>query len=1028
MKRMVSKLTRPTWIIALALAVGLMASAVLASAMAAEAQVTGTTYYLSPNGNDAALGTTEGHAWKTFNRAWTDLYPGDTLVLLDGVYTQSLAPNVRDGEPVNPITIRAKNDGKAILEGENVRAPVSLARDYYVIEGIVAQNSSGTVYVITGNNNILRRVSGYNANKDGNSHVFTISTSHDNLLEDCIASGTGRKMIFTWGGNHNTIRRCLARWQHYEMREHCGEWPWGENLEFYNSSNSLMENSIGYGGAPTTNVSVLGNINSANGNTPFSRDNRLLGVIALRPSMFADDTVMEWSTTRPQPACASIVVPYTQWADQRQGVGIITWGGDQPGQLADVTGNVFQDIFVWGGAALGFNQVNHFPDPSMRNTLIRGTILNNGLSGVAADGGVGVDVNLDNFVLDGSSSLTIQDSRIEGTQYQGGGAQLQYRYVDGVLTNQPLWPWPMQDRIMEELGIDITGELTEILRVNGVATGSTIPIPAISPLPPHPITDLHPGPVAVHFLDPVTVTLSTTTPGAVIRYSTDRSKPTSTSPAYAGPITLSSTTLLKAKVFANGQASHTRSAYYRIDAAKTNQAPEVDASILPFLFDYAEIMWPNNEVGLYGLAEDTTFPNPPGRLTTAWTQVSGPGTTTFADAAKPRTRATFSGPGRYVLRLTASDGQLTTRRDVTVQVWPQDLVGIVFPIPGRIDAENYRSGGEGEGYHELHGYGDVQYRNRPVSPVDVEIAWNDGSGYSVTEMVPQEWMAYDIDVKQPGVYTLSARVAGAVGGGVFHVELDGQDISGPMVVPSNGTGGFRAFTTLTASTPSLAAGRHELRIVADQPSSAGAQLHAAINYLEFSNGQAPTFADVPFTHPYYTEVEALYRAGYTAGCAEDPLRYCPEQTMNRAESAVYVERGIHNTTYDPPAPATQVFADLALDSWAAKWVEALWVDRYTAGCGTNPLIYCPWQGHTRAEGCVFYLRMLNGAAYEPAQPTQQTFADVPLETWYANWVQAAYDAGLLTACQTTPELRFCPNDPLTRALAAYMMVQAKGLR
>jgi len=77
---------------------------------------------------------------------------------------------------------------------------------------------------------------------------------------------------------------------------------------------------------------------------------------------------------------------------------------------------------------------------------------------------------------------------------------------------------------------------------------------------------------------------------------------------------------------------------------------------------------------------------------------------------------------------------------------------------------------------------------------------------------------------------------------------------------------------------------------------------------------------------------------------------------------------------------------------------------------------------------VFYLRMLNGAAYEPAQPTQQTFADVPLETWYANWVQAAYDAGLLTACQTTPELRFCPNDPLTRALAAYMMVQAKGLR
>jgi hypothetical protein len=53
---------------------------------------------------------------------------------------------------------------------------------------------------------------------------------------------------------------------------------------------------------------------------------------------------------------------------------------------------------------------------------------------------------------------------------------------------------------------------------------------------------------------------------------------------------------------------------------------------------------------------------------------------------------------------------------------------------------------------------------------------------------------------------------------------------------------------------------------------------------------------------------------------------------------------------------------------------------------------------------------------------------VPLDAWYAKWVKAAYDAGLIAACQTSPELRFCPNDPLTRALAAHMMVQAKGLR
>ena len=190
---------------------------------------------------------------------------------------------------------------------------------------------------------------------------------------------------------------------------------------------------------------------------------------------------------------------------------------------------------------------------------------------------------------------------------------------------------------------------------------------------------------------------------------------------------------------------------------------------------------------------------------------------------------------------------------------------------------------------------------------------------------------------------------------------------------------------------------------------------------------APTFTDVPVTHPYYAEIEALYRAGYIAGCATDPLRYCPDQTMNRAESAVFVERGIHGTDVLPLEPTTQTFADLPLDSWAAKWAGALWQDQYTAGCGNNPLIYCPWQAHTRAEGAVFFLRMLHGSGFVPEETTHQTFADVPLDTWYAKWVQAAYVAGLIPECQSTPELRFCPNDALSRGLAAYIMVRAKNL-
>jgi hypothetical protein len=51
-----------------------------------------------------------------------------------------------------------------------------------------------------------------------------------------------------------------------------------------------------------------------------------------------------------------------------------------------------------------------------------------------------------------------------------------------------------------------------------------------------------------------------------------------------------------------------------------------------------------------------------------WTKVSGPGTVTFTNAAAVDTSANFSAPGTYVLRLTATDGQLSASDEVTVNV------------------------------------------------------------------------------------------------------------------------------------------------------------------------------------------------------------------------------------------------------------------------------------------------------------------------------------------------------------------------
>ena len=198
-----------------------------------------------------------------------------------------------------------------------------------------------------------------------------------------------------------------------------------------------------------------------------------------------------------------------------------------------------------------------------------------------------------------------------------------------------------------------------------------------------------------------------------------------------------------------------------------------------------------------------------------------------------------------------------------------------------------------------------------------------------------------------------------------------------------------------------------------------------IGAFEFVDASS-TFSDVPVDHWAHDEIELLYQQGYIAGCSSNPLLYCPEANMTRAESAVFVERGIHGSSYLPPAPGSQVFQDVPLWEWFAKWSGGLWDDGYTSGCSTDPLIYCPLQEHTRTEGTVFFLRMLHGANYVPSEPAG-IFSDVPLTFWGAKWIEAAYNAGLIPACKTTPDLIFCPDDTLDRALAAYMMVQAKGL-
>jgi photosystem II stability/assembly factor-like uncharacterized protein len=121
-------------------------------------------------------------------------------------------------------------------------------------------------------------------------------------------------------------------------------------------------------------------------------------------------------------------------------------------------------------------------------------------------------------------------------------------------------------------------------------------------------------------------------------------------------------------------------------------------------------------------------------------------------------------------------------------------------------------------------------------------------------------------------------------------------------------------------------------------------------------GTGMIFADVPLNYWAVNWIEKLYADGITTGCSITPLNYCPEDSVTRAQMAIFLLRAKHGAAYVPPA-ATGIFADVPTTYWAANWIEQLYAEGITTGCGIGN--YCPEDPVTRAQMAVFLVRTFN---------------------------------------------------------------------
>jgi glucosylceramidase len=129
-------------------------------------------------------------------------------------------------------------------------------------------------------------------------------------------------------------------------------------------------------------------------------------------------------------------------------------------------------------------------------------------------------------------------------------------------------------------------------------------------------------------------------------------------------------------------------------------------------------------------------------------------------------------------------------------------------IPGRIEAANFDNGGQNVAYFDTSsGNSGGAYR-----ATDVDLEASSLGGVDVGWIGPGEWLRYTVDVQQAGSYAVRFNVACPVQGGTFHLEMNGVDVTGPLVVPN--TGSWQVWQIVPA-TVSLSQGVQSATLVVD---------------------------------------------------------------------------------------------------------------------------------------------------------------------------------------------------------------------
>ncbi|RTZ99102.1 MAG: hypothetical protein DSY90_02140 [Deltaproteobacteria bacterium] len=438
-----------------------------------------TTYYISPQGSDGSNGTSTLGPWATFSHADTQLHPGDTLVIMDGTYHQIIRPTHSGTRAEGYITYKARHNFKAIIAPavDTGRASIEVfscpgcggggntpVLGYLKFEGLIAraigENSAISLYSRDDaavdemtHHIIVRKCGFFGSAQESNSSVIDLGNNlRDSLVEDVFSYGKSRKAGQAFGCLRVTVRRAVLRYDYWEGDNYKPNDP-RTTFSGYNTQDSIFENIIALDAArtPPGYSADRAGFAAAGNETPATLSgsirNKYLGLVII--NNFANGVDVNGGSGNPNEDL--VFRDILSWGGRNDGYGFNVQGNDNgshysfmtignnessgfrldPYPHAPITNETVTNIFSTGNGVLAFiynpGQVTSFKNNSSAN----------------------VNTEYDNQALEPQYAPDISERFLDPVMVPGHarGATIVRRYVDGQLTNTPLWPWPDEDTI-----------------------------------------------------------------------------------------------------------------------------------------------------------------------------------------------------------------------------------------------------------------------------------------------------------------------------------------------------------------------------------------------------------------------------------------------------------------------------------------------------------------------------------------------------------------------------------------------------